>query len=572
MACMPHNYSALHVAGGSSFGSNVTVDGATSLGSTLNVTGNTSLGGTLGVTGVTSLGDSLHVTGGADFDGNVNVDGNTTLNTATVSGTTTLQGELTANAEATFNDTVHFNKPALFADSADFATNVNVGGTMSVSQLIIDGVTIPALDNTDALPEGDSNLYFTADREAALQSQIDFNDSVNTALNSLVDNLLNQLFDPPVATTTASATGIGETSATIHASIDAGGADIDSAGFMVSTSSTLANATLYPVIPAEGSTTMSKTLTGLTSDETYYFKAYIATIMGTSIGDRENFSTVGVPYAVTSAASTVEQSTATLNANVADDGGATVTSVVFEISTSTSFPSGSTTTIPATSGTGLKSVSATGLAWGTKYYFRVKATNSVGTYTSSRTDFTTIDACDNETSITYNSVTYGIKGYGQKCWFTQGLRSSTFRNNVSIPTGLSISGWQTTSNPAYDTGNFSSASGSGYLYNHFAVRSSNQICPTGWGVPTRADVVALDSNVDYLNKETLNPVISPQNRSGSTGTVYSTSPSTEFWTSTAEPDITDYYFYGNLSNMSDYVIEAYSSGQSWGKYVRCVKN
>ena len=473
---------SLHVAGGSSFGSNVTVDGATSLGSTLNVTGNTSLGGTLGVTGVTNLGDSLHVTGGADFDSNVNVNGNTTLNTATVSGTTTLQGELTANAEATFNDTVHFNKPTLFADSADFSTNVNVGGTMSVSQLIIDGVTIPALDNTDALPEGDTNLYFTAAREAALQAQLDFVDSMNTVLSSTIDNLLNQLFDPAASATTP-ATPVLVTTATLTATIDDGGAEVESAGFIFSTSPTLSDSTVYTATPGVGS--MSHALTGLTKGTTYYYQAFVETIMGRAEGSVQSFTTIDDPAVSTLEVLDEAQTTATLRGNITSNGGGNVSAAGFKYGTTSDLAS--TTDVASTATIGAFSEALTGLEMNETFYFHAYATNESGTVSGDTLSFATVGPCQGVFAIDYLGYTYNLKEFGDACWFLDNLKATNLSDAGNTPIlpyepGVTEGVWNP-GTPYYALRDAYPIDPVGAVYNWDAVATGN-LCPSGWHVPS----------------------------------------------------------------------------------------
>ena len=479
---------SLHVAGGAGFGSDVTVDGASQLNGTLNVTGNTSLGGTLGVTGIVSLSDSLLVAGGADFDSGLNVDGASTLNTLEVSGTTTLQGELTANGEATFNDTVHFNKPALFSDSASFGGNVNVFGTASVSELIIDGVTIPALDNTDALPEGDSNLYFTAAREAALQAQLDLADSLTTALSSTLTNLLSQLFDPPTVTTTA-ATPVSAYTASINATFDAGGAEVEDSGFILSLNSDLSDSTVYA---ATGSGSLAEALSSLTKGTTYYYRAFIETIMGRAEGSTMSFTTVNDATVSTSAASAIQKTTATLNGSVTNAGGGVVSAAGFQWGTTTNWASSTNAAGNSTSGS--MSANLTGLSQGTTYYFRAYATNQAGTVYGSQSQFTTESGpCDAE-ALTYNGFAYDLVEIGEQCWFAENLQTTKFRNGNNISYSTDYQNFFNTDGVPRQTiydDLASNLSTHGRLYNAFAVHDSRGLCPSGWSVPSQADWQAL---------------------------------------------------------------------------------
>lgn len=503
---------SLHVAGGAGFGSDVTVDGATALGGSLDVTGNTSLGGTLGVNGVTSLNDSLHVTGGADFDSGLNVDGNATLNTATVSGTTTLQGELTVNAEATFNDTVHFSKPALFSDSADFAGNVNVGGTMEVTQLIIDGVTIPALDNTDALPEGDTNLYFTAAREAALQAQLNQVDSLNAVLSATLDNLLNQLYDPATSTTTA-ATPVVVTTATLTATFDDGGAEPESAGFIFSTSPAFTDSTVYTVTPGAGS--MSHALSGLEKGTTYYYKAFVVTIMGRAEGAVENFTTIDDASVTTLAVNDAGQTTATLRGSIAGNGGGTISAAGFKYGTAANLATATTLNNAATSGTYTEPL--TDLDQNTTYYYHAFATNEAGTAVGDTLSFSTVGPCNGVFTLTYEGYTYPLIEAGGECWMAENLRAP-YSNVYGSACAPEIGGTGPYSNDLPGNGDsFSCGTDNEYeasfglLYPGMNSNTPN-VCPTGWKLPTTTAFNALVASVggDPLK------LMSPENWGGTT--------------------------------------------------------
>jgi len=84
------------------------------------------------------------------------------------------------------------------------------------------------------------------------------------------------------------------------------------------------------------------------------------------------------PTVTTQAASSVAETTATLNGNVTDDGGATITERGFYYSTSPTVTTGDTKVTTAGT-TGAYTNALTGLTAGTTYYYRAFATNSEGT-------------------------------------------------------------------------------------------------------------------------------------------------------------------------------------------------
>lgn len=168
---------SLRVVRSVSVGDRLFVSGITSLGDSLHVVGNVNLaallhvegaatfGSTLDVAGVASFGDSLVVQGVAVLQDSVDVAGNAHMRQdLQVDGDLIAGGNLTVHGESTFNDTARFAAPALFGDSASFAGNVNMAGDLSVASLTINGVEIPALEDSDDLTEGSTNLYFTDSR------------------------------------------------------------------------------------------------------------------------------------------------------------------------------------------------------------------------------------------------------------------------------------------------------------------------------------------------------------------------------------------------------------------------
>ncbi len=487
----------LELNGNANISDSLVVVGAADFSSTVDVAGATTLNASLDVNGVTSLNDSLHVSGGVDIDSNLNVDGHTTLNTSTLNGATTVAGMSTFSDEVNFNDTIHANAPAMFSDSVMMTGGASVGGTLSVSELIIDGVTIPALDNTDALPEGDSNLYFTADREAALQdqidaaaereaamqNQIDAADSVNQVLTTTLSNLLNQLFDPATVTT-GSATSVSAFTANLNATYDDGGAEVDDAGFMLSSNSDLSDSTEY-------STTISGSLAeavaSLSKGTTYYYRGYVETLMGRAVGDTQSFTTIGDAVVGSSSSSNVTKTDATLSSSITSAGGGTVSQAGFQYGTTTSWSSASTVTSSSTSGSFSKSI--TGLAEGTTYYFRPFVTNEAGTAYGSSQSFTTDSGPCTVESVAYEGFTYNTVEIGDQCWFQERLQNTNFRNGDPIAQGP---GDYSNPGPVYYVFN-DETHGDIHYYNFFAIDDARGLCPSGWHVPSLSEFETMGS-------------------------------------------------------------------------------
>jgi len=138
----------------------------------------------------------------------------------------------------------------------------------------------------------------------------------------------------------------------------------------------------------EGNVEESKTITGLTSSTTYYFRIVATNSHGTTYGANQVFSTTGKPTVETKPATSVYETGATLNGIVNPRG--SETKYYFEYGTSESYGS-KTTEVSAGSGiTNLEESKAiTGLPVGTTYHFRIVATNSHGTTDGAGQMFTT---------------------------------------------------------------------------------------------------------------------------------------------------------------------------------------
>ena len=141
---------------------------------------------------------------------------------------------------------------------------------------------------------------------------------------------------------------------------------------------------------------VSKALTGLQTGSTYYFRVKATNNYGTNYGSILNFTLTGAPSVSTQSATSVSTTTATLNGTVNANADAT-TSIVFNWGTS----SGSLTntlSVTPTSVSGNTNTTVignlTGLTQNTTYYYKLTATNSIGsTQSTPATSFTTsVDA------------------------------------------------------------------------------------------------------------------------------------------------------------------------------------
>jgi cytoskeletal protein CcmA (bactofilin family) len=365
---------ALDVNGNADVSGTFDAGGAAALAGTLAVTGETTLHDTLHVAAPALLGDSLHVAGGAALAGTLDVAGASTLSgtqvngtldvngPADVSGATALAGTLAVTGVATFADTLEVQGPGLFADSLDVAGKARFASVVYADS-IVSGKVLNAqvrdLANhtTDGLVETATNRYFTPAREQVLQAQLD-------SLEDRMAELLDLLYNSPSVTTTA-ASSVLVTTASLNATYVDGGASPSDIGFIISISPVFADSTIHVVSASGGA--LLKALTGLTKGTTYYYKAYIETIMGSATGSVQQFTTITDAQATTDAVNDAAMSTATLRGQVASTGGGTVSATGFVYGTNANL-SGATNAPNATL-SGAFTEALTGLGRNTTYYY-----------------------------------------------------------------------------------------------------------------------------------------------------------------------------------------------------------
>jgi hypothetical protein len=126
----------------------------------------------------------------------------------------------------------------------------------------------------------------------------------------------------------------------------------------------------------------SSLLTSLSSNTTYYVRAYTENSVGTSYGNQVSFTTTSVqtiPVVTTTAVVSSTLTTVICGGNVISDGGSTVSARGVCWSTSHNPTTVLTTKTSDGTGTGIFSSTMTGLSASTAYYIRAYATNSTGT-------------------------------------------------------------------------------------------------------------------------------------------------------------------------------------------------
>jgi phosphodiesterase/alkaline phosphatase D-like protein len=215
-----------------------------------------------------------------------------------------------------------------------------------------------------------------------------------TGTSTGTDGTFTTTASQPPAVVTKPASAVAQTSATLNATVNPEDEPVSDCHFEYG--KTMSYGTSIPCSGSPGSGTspvpVSASLTGLTPNSTYHFRIVATNPIGTSTGTDGSFKTTesARPAVVTEPATSVAQTTATLNATVNPED-EPVSDCHFEYGTTESYG----TSIPCASspGSGANPVpvnaSVTGLTPNTTYHFRIVATNPIGTSTGADRSFKT---------------------------------------------------------------------------------------------------------------------------------------------------------------------------------------
>ncbi len=158
------------------------------------------------------------------------------------------------------------------------------------------------------------------------------------------------------------------------------------------------------------------------------------------------------------------------------------------------------TKFPSGSGPGTFTTIMSGLAGTTTYYARAYATKSTGTTYGNQISFTT--ANPNYGTVTdIDGNVYTTIQIGSQTWTVENLKTTRYRNGVTIPNVTDNTAWAALSTGAYCNYNNDEANVATYgrLYNWYALTDANNIAPAGWHTPSLAEWDILRNYLGDLN-------------------------------------------------------------------------
>ncbi|MBN2350456.1 MAG: hypothetical protein JXJ22_16590 [Bacteroidales bacterium] len=219
---------------------------------------------------------------------------------------------------------------------------------------------------------------------------------------------------------------------------------------------------------------------GLTSDETYYVRAFAINSVDTSYGEQLSFTTIILPSVTTGSISNLTTTSVSISGNVSDDGGTNVFERGICWSTNELPTTLDQKTIDGT-GTGSFTGNISGLDLNKIYYARAYAINNKGTAYGDNIQFRTLplneisDFTDARDGQSYNTVNIG----GQ-WWMSENL-------NFYTPAGSYYMNNDSISNHSY-----------GKLYTWSTAMT---VCPDSWYLPTDQDWKRLESTLGMSEVE-----------------------------------------------------------------------
>ena len=191
-------------------------------------------------------------------------------------------------------------------------------------------------------------------------------------------------------------------------------------------------------------------MSGLTSNQIYFVRAYAINAQGVAYGNEVGFVAMdGLAQVTSSSITNITSNSARGNGNVGNQGGSMVTDKGFCWSTTHS-PTLMDSHASGGSGTGSFSCEMTGLAVGTQYYARAYAVNGQGTSYGEELSFTTLTVKPEVTTLPVTNITQ---------------TTATGSGEVTSSGGALVTErgicWSTNHNPTMSNNSVSSGSGTG---------------------------------------------------------------------------------------------------------------
>lgn len=303
-------------------------------------------------------------------------------------GTGCPQATATAPSATVNGVSVSETEPIPISDKVTLSSTLTQGNAKSVEWEFGDGTNQTV--SSEEYEQTEVTHQFTTSGDLTVTEKIHTDDLATPEV--VVHSKVNIIAAPPVVVT-AEAEQVEGTSATLAGTVNPNGGSVSECYFEYGKTESYgskANCASLPK-PGDNPVSVSASITGLSEHTTYHFRVVATDSTETSKGSDRTLTTGPKPTVVTLAATSLGQTTGTLNATVNPDG-ASVSTCQFEYGPTNSYG----TKVPCSpsspgAGTSPVAVSAaiSGLSANTTYHFRVVASNVSGPSYGIDTTFTT---------------------------------------------------------------------------------------------------------------------------------------------------------------------------------------
>lgn len=310
--------------------------------------------------------------------------------------------------------------------------------------------------------------------------------SAGTAYGNEITLTTQQILSAPTLTTTT-VSNISQTTAQSGGNITSdGGASVTARGvcWSVSQNPTTANS---KTTDGTGTGNFTSAISGLTSNTTYYVRAYATNSTGTAYGNQVSFSTTSsgtIPTMSSVTLSNITVNSASASSNINSDGGATITAKGVCWSASSQSPTILDSKTVDGTGTASFSSAISNLSPNKVYYVRSYATNSAGTGYSFTYSFSTKGDGSFGTVTDIDGNVYNTITIGTQVWMVENLKVTRYRNGNTITNSTSSAASAFAGTWAAYNNDNTYINPYGRLYDWYAVNDSRGVCLVGWHVPT----------------------------------------------------------------------------------------
>jgi uncharacterized protein (TIGR02145 family) len=151
----------------------------------------------------------------------------------------------------------------------------------------------------------------------------------------------------------------------------------------------------------------------------------------------------------------------------------------------------------------VNSYSVVGLSSSTEYFYRIRAYNNTGTSGNSNS-LSAITATGVVTDIDGNIYTEVV--IGTQVWMVENLKTTKYKDGTPIPDLTLNADWIAEDGTLGHDGaycwynnNIANKADYGGLYNWYAVNNAHGLAPSGWNIPTKADLELLFATIGGIH-------------------------------------------------------------------------